>query len=244
MKLALISDIHGNICALKAVYAKLLEHGFDRIICLGDVVGYGANPEDCIDFLAERGIETICGNHDYLTYSHKKDKIQPYAEYVIKWMQDRLPKKYIDWLAGLSFRISVENTECVHASLECTDGRFWPYVLDPNTAQFHFYCQKNTFAASGHTHIPLFIRHKSAISTFQMLKNSIFEIAPHEKIIINPGSVGQPRDLDPRASSAIIDFKRHCISLVRAEYDIAKAQKAIIKAGFPKHLASRLSAGM
>ncbi|HPO91003.1 MAG TPA: metallophosphoesterase family protein, partial [Victivallales bacterium] len=209
-----------------------------------DVVGYGATPEDCIDFLAERGIETICGNHDYLTYSEKKDKIQPYAEYVIKWMQDKLDRKYINWLSKLPFKLSLENIEFAHASLECTDGRYWPYVLDQHTAQFHFFCQTKTISASGHTHIPLLIRYKVTSTTFELLKNCILDLTENEKVIINPGSVGQPRDLDPRASSVIFDLKRNCISVIRAEYDIAKAQKDIIKAGLPKNLASRLSAGM
>jgi len=123
MRLAIISDIHGNISALKATFAKLSEHGYDRIICLGDVVGYGATPEDCIDFLAERGIETICGNHDYLTYSEKKDKIQPYAEYVIKWMQDKLDRKYINWLSKLPFKLSLEksNLLMLHLSVQMED---------------------------------------------------------------------------------------------------------------------------
>ncbi len=244
MRLALLSDIHGNICALKSTYAKLIEHGFDKIVCLGDVVGYCASPSECIDFLAERGIETICGNHDYLTYSGKKDKIQPYAEYVIKWMQDRLDRRYMDWLAALPFKASTEQMEFVHASLECTDGRFWPYVLDPNTAQFHFYCQTKPFSASGHTHIPLLVRHRGATSTFELLRGMILDLGEHEKVLVNPGSVGQPRDLDARAASAIVDFDRRCISVVRAEYDVVQAQKDIIKAGLPDHLASRLASGL
>jgi predicted phosphodiesterase len=244
MKLALISDIHSNICALRAAYAKLLEHGFDRIICLGDVVGYCASPTECIDFLVERGIETVCGNHDYLTYSGKKDNIQPYAEYVINWTRDILDKHHLEWLSSLPFSIESDNIEIVHASLESKNGRFWPYVLDPNSAQFHFYCQTKKFSASGHTHIPLLIRHHRNTSTFELLKNMIIEIQEHEKILINPGSIGQPRDFDARASMAIFDFERNCISHLRAEYNVSQAQKDIIKAGLPEHLASRLSAGL
>ncbi len=244
MRLALISDIHSNICALRSVYSKLIEHGFDRIICLGDVVGYCASPADCIDFLAERGIESICGNHDYLTYSGRKDNIQPYAEYVIKWMQDTLDRKHLDWLAALSFKGGMEEIEFAHASLECCDGRFWPYVLDPNSAQFHFYCQTKKYSASGHTHIPLLVRHCSTTSTFELLRNMIVDSRENEKIMINPGAVGQPRDFDARASAAIFDFNRRSISYIRAEYDVVKAQKDIIRARLPEQLASRLSSGL
>jgi predicted phosphodiesterase len=246
MKLAIISDVHSNIYALKAAYKALSESGFDKIICLGDVVGYCANPVECIDFLVERGIETICGNHDYYTYSKENPgKIQPYAEYAIKWTQDILDVRHLSWLEKLPFTIEIAEIECIHASLECVSGRFWPYVFEHNSALFHFYMQKKTFSAGGHLHIPLLVKYSSGNTKFELLKNSVFDnLTENEKIMLNPGAIGQPRDFDSRAASVIFDTERKALLCVRTEYNIIQAQKDIIKAGLPEQLAFRLATGL
>lgn len=245
MRLGVFSDVHSNYEALKASFAALEQSGVDKFICAGDIVGYGANPKECIEFIREREILCVKGNHDHYTTLLKGPwDIQPYAEEVIRWTQMVLDKEDIDYLTALPYTASCENVLFAHASLEAIDGEYWPYILDPKTALFHFFLQDTRFAFFGHTHIPLFFtydeNHKISI---EILKSRKIPDEQDKQYLINPGSVGQPRDFDARSSVVIFDTESYDIELLRVEYDIARTQKSIISAGLPKLLADRLSRG-
>jgi len=246
MRLGVFGDIHGNIEALEAVYKELKAEGCDKMVCTGDIVGYGASPAECIDFIREHEISSARGNHDhYTTMPNFNERIQPYAKKVIQWMQDTLDGSYIEWLKELPFMFQVENEDIliVHSSLEATDGTSWPYILDPQTAMFHFFLQNTQFCFYGHTHVPLFFSIERGLVEFELLTNRKPPKNTKKKYLFNPGSVGQPRDAVQCASSVIFDTETLKINLYRTEYDIESAQKKIFKTGLPKDLAYRLNTG-
>jgi predicted phosphodiesterase len=131
MKIGIISDIHANYEALKSSYKAIEKAGVDKIVCIGDIVGYGAKPRECIDFIREHGIESVRGNHDYYTAREEPPKdIQPYAAEVINWTKNILDPEHVEYLGALPFIIEGDNHVFVHSSLEALDGAYWPYILD------------------------------------------------------------------------------------------------------------------
>jgi diadenosine tetraphosphatase ApaH/serine/threonine PP2A family protein phosphatase len=245
MRLGVFGDIHNNYEALKACYDFLKTKGCEKIVCTGDIVGYCASPKECIDFVREKEIPSVKGNHDYYTtLTEKKWNIQPYAEVVIKWMQDTLDPDDIQWLRDLPFTLEVDGIQIVHASLETPDGSSWPYILNPQTAIFHFFMQKSQFCFYGHTHIPLLFTNNRGQVIYELLTSRRFpQMGSNAKYLLNPGSVGQPRDFNSRASVAIMETESNDVELHRVDYDIATAQKKILDAGLPENLAERLSSG-
>lgn len=244
MRLGIIGDIHGNIEALTACHKAIIAAGCDKIVCTGDIVGYGASPKECIDFVRDRKIESIRGNHDHYTTQRGSDwDIQPAAKKVILWMQQTLPKEYISWLDTLPYRMEVDGIQFVHSSLESVDGKSWPYILSSQSALFHFFIQSAKFCFYGHTHIPLIFTLKHGSVSIEMLTSRSLGNLKGEKCLLNPGSVGQPRDFDSRAAAVIFDTESHELHSIRAEYNIEYAQLKIIAAGLPRQIAERLSSG-
>ncbi|MFA6567729.1 MAG: metallophosphoesterase family protein [Victivallales bacterium] len=244
MLLGIIGDIHGNIEALTSCYKTIKEAGCDKIVCTGDIVGYGASPRECIDFVQDMKIESIRGNHDHYTTQHGSDwDIQPCAKKVILWMQQTLPKAYISWLDTLPYHMEVEGVQFVHSSLEGIDGKSWPYILSSQSALFHFFLQSSKFCFYGHTHIPLIFTLKHGNVSIEMLTSRNLRESNGEKFLLNPGSVGQPRDFDSRAAAVIFDTKSHELRSLRAKYNIEHAQLKILAAGLPMQSAERLSSG-
>ncbi len=244
MLLGIIGDIHGNIEALDATYKTLKDAGCQKIVCTGDIVGYGASPQECIDFVRDNKVVSIRGNHDHYTTQRNTDwNIQPYAKQVIQWMQNTMPQSYIDWLDTLPYHLEVEGVQFVHSSLESVDGKLWPYILSAQSALFHFFLQNSKFCFYGHTHIPLIFVLNRGNVTIEMLTTRNLAKAKGEKFLFNSGSVGQPRDFDSRASSAIFDTKKLDLTLVRVKYNVEQTQLKILAAGLPSQLAERLSSG-
>jgi len=194
MKLGVFGDIHSNIEALEAAYGALDDAGCDATVCLGDVVGYGASPRECVDFIRERDIPCIRGNHDHYTVSPIGDwTIQPYAKRAIEWTKEQLGGEYADWLDALPFTMEIEGIQFVHSSLETTDGKSWPYILNDQTAIFHFFMQSARFCFFGHTHIPLLFSSNKGQVKYELLTERGFPESDTSKYLMNPGSVGQPR---------------------------------------------------
>jgi predicted phosphodiesterase len=246
MRYAIISDIHSNFEALQAVWDKLQIIGYDQIICLGDVVGYGPSPVECIEFLQQHNIITVKGNHDEYTAAVDSDpscwEMQDYATQSIIWTKQQLQAKHLNWLRQLPYTIKHDSIQFVHASMETMEGEYWPYVLDKKNAEFHFYLQESNVAFFGHTHIPLFFSSGRGKITMEMLKTKKLPLN-FTKFFINPGAVGQPRDADRRAAILTYDAAMRKITPVRVEYDIEKTCKKINKSGLPSILAARLSRG-
>ena len=244
MKLGVFGDIHNNYEALTASYDFLVAQGCDKICCTGDIVGYCASPKECIEFFRENEISSVKGNHDYYTTLKERDwNIQPYAADVILWMQDILDPDDIEWLDSLPFTMEIEGIQFVHASLETPDGSCWPYILNSQTAIFHFFMQSSRFCFYGHTHIPLLFTNNRGQIIYELLTSRRFPKMGNAKYLINTGSVGQPRDFNNHSSVIIMDTETYDIRLHRVEYDIKTAQKKILDAGLPVNLAKRLSSG-
>lgn len=244
MKLGVFGDVHGNIEALTAVFAALEGAGCEAFVCVGDIVGYGASPEECVDFVRERNIPCVRGNHDHLVTHPLGDVvIQPYAKRALEWTSEVLSPEHLEWLAGLPLTLELEGVQFVHASLESADGSCWPYILNQQTAVFHFFIQKSRYCFFGHTHIPLLLKKDGGQIGFELLSKASLPEADDVKYLLNPGSVGQPRDFDCRASAAVFDTDSRDVVLLRVPYDVESAQLRIFAAGLPENLARRLSVG-
>ncbi len=241
MKIGFLGDIHSNIDALKAVLQALDENGVDKIFCTGDIVGYGAAPAECIDLIRERNIPCVKGNHDEYTTQLGADwLIQPDARTVIHWTQEVLGDSYINWLAQLPRVIEFKNISILHASHVWWPR--WPYVINEKAAINNFIFQSSRISFNGHSHVPLCVSWRvNERPELEWLKNMF--VPRKQKLLIAVGSVGQPRDGDPRACCVIYDTTQHSLRIVRIAYDIAAAQKKILEAGLPDTLARRLDSG-
>jgi predicted phosphodiesterase len=246
VRIAIISDIHGNWEALQAIYRALTRRGFDRLVCLGDIVGYGPDPVRCIDFLIEHDILCLKGNHDAFAADIDRKlewEMQDYARTMILWTQSQLDKARLRWLDRLPLQAEVEGTQMVHASLECVSGEYWPYILDKRTAQFHFYLQESRVAFCGHVHIPLVFTASGGVIRMEMLRRKRLSGRADVKTLVSVGSTGQPRDMDWRAAAVIYNTVTGYISPVRAEYDVEAVRGHFRRPGMPSLKPERIFRG-
>ena len=239
MKIALFGDIHANLEALEAVLEDAGEQGCDSYICLGDVVGYNADPAACLEKIREMDCPVVKGNHDEdASGEHSLEMMNPVAAEALQWTRDQLTAEQREWLARVRMVRQVNDFTIVHSTLDQPNA--WNYVTNKFDAMSNFSYQFTQVCFHGHTHVPrVFVRNERV----QELKADNLVIEPGMKYFINAGSVGQPRDGDWRASYCIYDTDRNTINLRRVEYDIKTAQEKIIKAGLPEVLASRLDEG-
>lgn len=239
MKYALLGDIHSNLDALQVVLADARQHGCDRFACLGDVVGYNANPIECLEIVRELGCPVVRGNHDhYCSHDDNLDGFHPLAADVVDWTRRQLTDDQRNFLRNLRFVQSVETFTIVHSTLDTPE--MWGYVFDKLEAEANFNYQTTTLCFYGHTHVPLAFEKSDAIR-FGLY--SRIKVTLGKKYFINVGSVGQPRDGDPRAAYVIYDMTNNVVELRRVSYDIQSAQKRILEAGLPGRIAARLAVG-
>ena len=243
MKYGLFSDVHSNLEALQAVLGALKRAGVDHYVFLGDLVGYGADPRECIRILRalirDSGCTCVVGNHDYAACGlTSTDYFNPYAKAAVDWTSKQLSASDKDFLTGMKLVERVGGFSAVHANL--TSPETWGYILDVRDAQSDFKALQDPICFIGHSHRPV-------IFTCEESVNCLFETEVHlkkdTKYIINVGSVGQPRDGDSRSSFGIYDTVTNRVELRRVRYDIGKTQEKIIRAGLPQILADRLSDG-
>jgi len=240
MRYAIFSDVHSNLEALQAVLAACRAEGARKLFCAGDIVGYGANPKECIDLLRELNITCVAGNHDWavcgrMDYGNFRDE----GKKAIDWTKKVLSTQYIEFLNKLDLTFKTDEFVMVHATLN--KPNLFQYLLDMNQSQDTFYLMDRTVCFVGHTHRPqIFAKQNDSVSLAQGLK---IEINFQFKYIVNAGSVGQPRDGNPQACLCIFDPDLNRIEVKRVTYDIAGAQKKILEAGLPEMLARRLSVG-
>lgn len=240
MKYAILSDIHGNLEALQAVLQDAKQQGCTHYVCLGDIVGYGPNPRECLHLIQELNCPTVIGNHDeYVAKDQALTGFNPMAADGIKWTRDQLNEAEKSWLRNLKYVRTVDPFTIVHATLDLPER--WAYVFDKLAAAASFNYQHTAVCFNGHTHVPIaFIRTPSGIQGGLYTRIRI-EVA--RKYFINCGSVGQPRDRNPKAAYVVFDLANNLIELRRVEYDIAATQKKIRAAGLPESLAQRLEQG-
>jgi predicted phosphodiesterase len=241
MKAAIISDIHSNLEALQVVIKDIKRKRIKSIFCLGDLVGYGANPNECVELSMKESKIVVAGNHDWAALE-KTDiaTFNPVAAEAIRWTRDKITKTRLNQLSSLKFTASVDNILLVHATPEKPER--WNYVLalDDFKKQFKFF--KEQVCLIGHSHIPTAV-YQDANGYTDYVGDDSFPLIDSRRYIINAGSVGQPRDLDPRATYAIYDGNKKAMEFVRLDYNVPRAQQKILDAGLPEILAERLLAG-
>lgn len=241
MRYAIISDIHGNLEALERVLADIDERDVDEILCLGDVIGYGPNPNECVDLVRAQAESTLAGNHDYAPLG-KLDisYFNPWARRAIEWTADELTQESIDFLLSLPLKENRDGFTIVHATPRHPEE--WNYIITVGDAKENFPEFQGQVCFVGHSHVPLIIgmddRSRCATESSNPLK-----LAQEKRYIINVGSVGQPRDFDPRAAYGVFDTEEMAYELVRLEYDIPKTQKKMRDAGLPEFLIERIARG-
>ncbi len=239
-KYAIMGDIHSNLEAMDAVLEDAAARDVDQFACVGDIVGYNANPIECLKKVQELKSTCVRGNHDhYCSHNEELVGFHPLAAAVISWARKQLSDDEKTWLRHLRYRKAGKSFMLVHATLDLPEK--WGYVFDELDAMTHFSYQITPVCFHGHTHVPvLFDLAGGRIKTKTFTK---FEIEQGHKYFINVGSVGQPRDGTPKAAYATYDTANKVIELHRVKYDIKTAQEKIRKAGLPDWLAERLEIG-
>jgi diadenosine tetraphosphatase ApaH/serine/threonine PP2A family protein phosphatase len=240
MRFAIFGDIHANLEALKAVLADAEKHEATHYVCLGDVVGYNANPHECLEIVRNLDCPVVKGNHDeQASIVASTENFNELAEEAIDWTREHLSAEDKSWLADLSLTRQVHDFTIVHATLDNPEQ--WGYIFNDLDAFASFTFQETSLCFFGHTHWP---------TAFVLDDEDVRRIAVGEivltagnKYFINPGSVGQPRDRDWRAAYCILHTDRQVVEQRRVEYDLETAQNKIYQAGLPDRLADRLSVG-
>ncbi len=240
-KYAILADIHSNYEALTAVLEDARSQGVTDFLCAGDVVGYNANPSECVKIIRELGCPVVCGNHDHYC-SHEApplDDFQPHAASVIAWTRRQLASDEIDWLANLPYTKVMSGIALVHSTMDAPER--WGYVFDAFMAEANFNYQNTPICFHGHTHVPVI---------FEMKRDTVLRTDPVDcklvlgsKYFVNVGSVGQPRDGDPRSSYVTYAPKTRELQFHRVVYDIETAMQKNLAAGLPERLALRLGLG-
>ena len=239
MKFAIIADIHGNLEAFQVVLQDIKEQQCTHYACLGDVVGYNANPKECLDMVRAMNIPCVKGNHDeYCSSEETMEGFNPAAAEAVAWTRKQLTEDDKQWLRDLKYQRMVSNFTIVHATL---DGpQRWGYVFDKLAAAASFTYQSTNVCFFGHTHVPVAFMRDSMVRGGTYSK---FKVEAGKKYFVNVGAVGQPRDNNPKAAYVVYDMDEGTIELRRLDYDIPAAQKKILKAGLPERLAERLAYG-
>ncbi len=308
-RFAVISDIHANLPALKRCLESLDNQGYASIYCCGDLVGYGAHPNECCRLLRKRGIPCLMGNHDYVAvHLNNLEKFNATARAAILWTHNRLKSDHLEYLRSLPFVLTDEDKTLVHASPRCPEQ--WDYILSP----LDIWVSLNNFSTPlcfvGHSHLPMVVEDRMPPSVpcpvlspptgcrpgdvpedkgasflppqpegwetdaelvqeifgdpddtetagddqatafeafdpdrFSILEAGDVELIAGRRYLVNVGSVGQPRDSDPRLCYVTVDLDERRLSFHRYEYAIQESQQAIIEAGLPAGLAQRLALG-
>ncbi len=243
MKLGIISDTHGNLEALTACLATLKEAGAEEFVCLGDTVGYGANPNECADLIRKTVVFTILGNHDAavagrMDYTYYRDD----AREVLDYHKKILTNENMAWLRGLEYTHTHRGVGFCHGS-----------PLEPSAFEYIFMEEHAEDLLPVYERLPplTFIGHSHLCRAFELAPSGVADLTPVElkldpekKYIVSVGSVGQPRDYDPRAACGLYDIDAAFYQLVRVPYDIDAAASKILAAGLSPIFAKRLFIGV
>jgi len=242
VRYAIFSDIHSNLEALQAIIEAYKKEHIDQYLCIGDIVGYAGNPNECIEKIEGLAINCIAGNHDWAAVDlFSIEYFNPEAASAIVWTEHHLTDKSKHFLESLKLTYKNKDLTLTHGTLE-NPGDF-DYMTDAYIAKKSFELLENNICFVGHTHTPgIFM--KDAAERISYFQKSAIEIKKDIRYIINVGSVGQPRDNDNRAAYCIYDTDKKEVSIKRIGYDIQAARNKIIEAGLPRFLADRLLSGL
>lgn len=239
MRIALFGDIHANLEALQAVLKDAQSQRVTDYVCMGDVIGYNADPVACLEKIREMDCPTVKGNHDEVAAgNHSLDCMNPTAATALHWTRSQLDDEQRAWLGKLRMVRQVADFTVVHSTLD--QPAAWNYVTNRFDAMASFSYQFTKVCFHGHTHVPrVYIKSDRVVEE----EPDSIEILPDAKYFINVGSVGQPRDGDWRACYAVYDLEKRTLEFRRIEYDIETTQEKIRKAGLPESLAERIAEG-
>ena len=244
MKIAILSDIHSNLEAFEAVLSKLKEKKIEKIWHLGDIVGYGPNPNECIQLVKKEKIISLVGNHDLAVIGKiTTEYFNPYAALAIKLNAQKILKENKKFLESLPLTLKPEKDVILaHGSIR---DPIWEYLLEIVQAEENFSLFKEKVLFVGHSHLPMiFEKREDKIYQFRFPPDKAFlKFEKNSRYIINPGSVGQPRDYNPKASFVIFDIENEILEYHRVDYPYFKTQEKMRKEGFPLFLIERLSLG-
>lgn len=239
MKYAILGDIHANLPALEAVLADAENQKVTHFACLGDIVGYNADPSACLRLVRSLNCPVVRGNHDhYCSHPDSLESFHPLAATVVDWTRKHLTEDEQAYLRNLPLVEPVETFTVVHSTLDTPSS--WAYVFDNLEAEANFNYQVRSVCFYGHTHVPM------AFEKTDTIRSGLYSrlrVTVGHKYFVNAGSVGQPRDGDARSAYVIFDLINNVIELRRVPYDIERAQKRIREMGLPDRLAARLAVG-
>lgn len=240
MRIVILSDIHGNLEALTAALSAVDEMEYDSIVCLGDVVGYGANPNEVTEIIRERASISIRGNHDEAAIDPSEEVyFNSWAVAAIRWTREQLSPDNLDYLKSTPFEAFLDDVRLVHASPG--EPEQWRYVLSPQAAAREFSAFDESFCFIGHSHVPMIVL-RTEVGTSELLDGEV-ALPAGARVLMNVGSVGQPRNGDPRACFAVLDLEDRSARLVQVPYDLHTARNKIIGEGLPRFLGDRLLLG-
>ncbi len=245
MKTLILADVHSNLEALIAVVNDAVAKGpIESVWCLGDVIGYGPDPGPCISVLRSAQALFVAGNHDLgAVGAVPLYDFNSYAAEACQWNGERLSEQEAEFLSGMPLTIEIEGFTLVHGSPR---DPVWEYLVSPELAVANLSNFQTKYCLVGHSHLPLLFHFENGSSDecrMTLLKHEDSISLTDDRMIINPGSVGQPRDGDPRAAYAIYDSESHTITHYRIKYDFKTTQEKILSAGLPEPLAQRLEYG-
>lgn len=246
MRIAVISDIHANLIALQTVLAAIDARKPDAIWCLGDIVGYGPHPQACIETIRQRAALCLAGNHDLaVTGNLALADFNPVARAAVLWQRQQISDESLAWLAQLAPKAEAEGVTLAHGSPR---HPAWEYVNDATTAEANYHAFSTQLCLIGHSHVAGAWRlqergGKIKARAVAGSPETPLTLSPEAKWLLNPGSVGQPRDHDPRAAFALLDTESKQWNWHRVDYDIDAVAAAIMAAGLPEILARRLYLG-
>lgn len=240
MKYAFISDVHGNLEALNAVLKDIRDKEIGELIFLGDAVGYGPDPNECLDILKSECSVMIAGNHDWAVLGYTDlEFFNPIAKASVIWTREKISREFLSALKTFPISKEIENKKILLVHSTPKEPEKWHYLLTLWDAEINFHYFDNMICLIGHSHYPFIIER---LPSGEMLTyKSKAKLVKENRYIINVGSVGQPRDGDPRACYALIDDES--VNIYRVNYNIEKTQEKMRAYGFQTSLIERLKRG-
>ncbi len=237
MRTAVFADIHGNWEALETALAYVQKKSLSQFMVLGDSIGYGANPNECLTWAFQNAGLHVLGNHEAaIIHEEIREDFTSWAREAIDWTAARLSPELLAKIRDLSYLQTRGSVTLAHGTLHSPEE--FHYLFDKSDAYKSFLALRTTFGFVGHSHVPCFFSEKEG--TGGVLKEGVLKLLENERYLLNPGSIGQPRDRDSRLSFGIFDESELTFEIVRLPYDNKKAAEKILAEGLPSSLAYRL----
>jgi diadenosine tetraphosphatase ApaH/serine/threonine PP2A family protein phosphatase len=236
MRIAILSDIHGNLEALNTAMDYIVDNDIDKVYCLGDIVGYGPNPNECVETIAEKCEKVVIGNHDHAVLGlTSTEYFNDFAKLSTYWTKNILTEENKEFLSSLEFTYSIDDILFVHATP--SDPPMWHYILSEIDARHELSHFNEKICFIGHSHFPIVFYQDGFSRKSKLVLNA------DQRYIVNVGSIGQPRDGNPKTCFCVYNDDTKEIEYIRLNYDLEKTREKIVRAGLPVFLADRLIKG-